>query len=78
VGGSINRVLLHITKSDTPHLFALAEIAVFFSASNQINRIHQNSLVLAKDRESVLNTNAFSELEDRKPDQHILLKLIAA
>jgi hypothetical protein len=77
VGGSLNRVLLHITGLNTPHLLALAEIAVLFSASNQMNRTHQNPLVLAKGRESVLSTSAFLESEDCKPDQHILLNIVA-
>lgn len=48
-------MLFPFTGLDEPNFFALAEVAYLFSASKMLNHINKNPVVLAKDRQAVLN-----------------------
>jgi hypothetical protein len=70
---TFSRMLISFNGFDAPTVYALAEVAYFFSLSDTISRIDRNPIVLARDRQSVLNKGTLPNGErDDRPAEHIL------
>jgi hypothetical protein len=70
---TFSRMLISFNGFDAPTVYALAEIAYFFSLSDTISRIDRNPIVLARDRQNVLNKGTLPDgKRDDRPAEHIL------
>jgi hypothetical protein len=70
---TFSRMLISFNGFDAPTIYALAEVAYFFSLSDTISRIDRNPIVLARDRQNVLNKGTLPNGErDDRPAEHIL------